>query len=191
MATKKVGKSKLWFKVHAPKIFNENEIGEVLAIEGQNLIGRKINSALSEVIGDLTRSNVKLTFKINKVEGEHAFTEFTNLEISKPFLMRMIRHRISKIDYVTDFTLADNIKVRLKSLIITAHKANSGQKTALRKMLKEELTKTVPTMDLNALVVAIATSKIQKEVGKNLIKVYPIRFLEIRKLVIIKEKRKG
>jgi small subunit ribosomal protein S3Ae len=128
--------------------------------------------------------------KIVRVEGDKAFTEIVSQEVSRPFLMRMIRRRISKIDYVESFTLADGKKVKLKILVITAYKANAGQKTAVYRKLKEELAKAVPAMDFNSLIVSISTNKFQKEIAKNLKIVYPIRFLEVRKLEVLKEKKK-
>ena len=43
-------KTKKWFEIIAPPLFNEKKIGETLAADYRMLIGRKIEVSLSDLI---------------------------------------------------------------------------------------------------------------------------------------------
>ncbi len=186
---KKIARGKTWFTLHAPKIFNENEIGQTLGKDGDSIIGRTIKMPLSEISGDITKHNVKLRLGINKVVGEHAYTEILSYELSKPYLQRMIRRRVSKIEVINDLKLKNGQKYRIKTIGITLHRADASQKTALRKEIYKEIENVIPPFDIETLVVALSTGKIQREIQKKVSKIYPLRFLDIRKIEILKEKK--
>jgi len=184
---KKVGKT--WFKIVAPKVLNENEIGETLAADGKSLIGKVINMYLSDITGDVTKHYIKVKLKIKEVDGDKALTEIYGYEIAKPYLQRMIRRRMSKVDAVVDMFLKDGKGVRIKGVLTTAHRTNVSKKTALLHAFEDEIKKRFGEFDLGGLVVALSTSKPQKEMAKKLSKIYPIRYLEIRKIEMLNKKQ--
>ena len=186
---RKIKKGKIWFTIHAPKIFNENVIGETIGKDTDSVNGRAISIPFSEVSGDITKRNVHLKLKVTKVSGEHAYTEIVGYELSRPYLQRMIRRRSTKIDVVKDLKLKDGKKYRVKVVGITLHKANSSQKSALTKALSEEVEKVIPPFDIETLAVSLSTGKLQREMQKKISKVYPLRFLDVRKIQLLKEKK--
>jgi small subunit ribosomal protein S3Ae len=188
---KKIAKGKTWFTLHAPKVFNENAIGETLGKDAQSLVGRTIDMPLSEVIGDVTKHHIKLKLRIINVTGEHANTEIVSYELSKPYTQRMIRRKISKLDVVCDVKLKDDKYVRIKIVGITLAKANSSKTTSLRREIAREVSKEFQNFDLDSLVVMLSTGRMQREIQKKLSKIYPLRFLEIRKVEPSKESNKG
>jgi small subunit ribosomal protein S3Ae len=187
--TKKKIKGKIWFSIHAPKVFNEAVIGETVGKEEESVNGRNIKIPLSEVNGDITKRHVQLKLKIAKVTGEHAYTEIVGYELSRPYLQRMIRRRSTKIEIVKDLKLKDGKLYRIKLVAITLHKANSSQRAAVTHALAEEIEKIIPNYDIDSLVVTLSTNKLQREIQKKVNKIYPIRYVDIRKIEAKKEKK--
>jgi small subunit ribosomal protein S3Ae len=186
---KKIAKGKIWFKIHAPSAFNENEIGETLGNDETSLKGRLIDVYLSDITGDMTKHNVKLGLRIVDAKGQHAYTEIVDYGLVKQYLSRLFRRYTSKIEVVTDVVLKDGKKFRIKGLAVTAYKANRGQQSAIHTALKKELTKRIPEFDMPGLVNALSTSGIQREIAMGMQKIFPIKAVEVRKVEPIKAKK--
>lgn len=191
MATaKKAGKGKSWFKILAPKLFNENEICETICKDSENLIGRTISIPFSELGGDITRQNVKIKLKIERLSGENAHTEIVSYELSRPFLQRIMKRRVKKIDHTEVIKLKNGKKYAIKALGITLSRADSSQMSSLRREIIKELKATMNQFDIDSLVSTLAQGKLQREMQKRINKIYPLRFFEIRKIELVREKRK-
>ena len=50
------------------------------------MLGRTIETTLGELNNDASENNTKLTFKINEVASDSAYTEFTKHELTRDYL---------------------------------------------------------------------------------------------------------
>ena len=185
---KKMAKGKIWFKILAPAIFNKTEIGETVAIEPESLKNRVVGTQYSILTGDVTKGQTKVKLRITNVEGDHANTEIIGYEMSKSAPQRFIRRRASKMDEVVDMKIKDKF-VRLKAVAITIKKANSSQRTAIRKVIKAEVLRNLREFSFEQLIIELASGKPQKMIQKRIKLIYPVKFFEIRKLEILPEKK--
>ena len=179
MAKKQI--KKIWLSIRAPKIFKEIEIGEIPTYDPQSVIGRQLWVYYSQLSGNVTKHYIKIKLKINSVKGENAYTEIYQYEITRPYLARAIRRRKSKIDFVKDTKCKDK-KIRIKWIILTSSKANASQRRDIRKKLDELIEKEIPKYNLDNLIIDIAEKKIQKQFESEIRKVFPISFIEVRKI---------
>ena len=58
---------KRWYTVQAPEQFDRAELGETIAEEPQQVVGRTIETTLGDITDDAVSDNTKLTFKIDDV----------------------------------------------------------------------------------------------------------------------------
>jgi len=65
---------KRWYTVLAPEQFDRTEIGETLAAEPDDVVGRTVETTLGELTNDQGQNNTKLTFKITDVGSDSAYT---------------------------------------------------------------------------------------------------------------------
>ena len=79
-------KAKSWFKVYAPEFLGKQFIGEIVSSDTANLPGRVLSVSLGELIQDYSKQNVKISFKINDVAGDAAYTQFHGHEMTKDFI---------------------------------------------------------------------------------------------------------
>lgn len=174
-------KKKEWYKIHAPKLFNEIEIGETAALSPEKLNGRTIWVHYPELTQDFSKQHIKLKLRVNKVNGVHAYTELEEYEISRQFLHRVVRRRASKIEVVKDMNLKD-AKIRIKIVAITLKKTNRTQETKIRKKISKKIEEW-KDFTFYKFMIDVFGGKIQREIKSECGKIFPLRFLEIRKIV--------
>ena len=85
---------KQWYEIVAPKMFGEKVVGETLAVEPKQLIGRKIETNLVELSKDFSKFYVKLHFQINNVEGNKAYTKLVGHDVMRERIYRMVKRRV-------------------------------------------------------------------------------------------------
>jgi len=77
-------KAKRWFTIRAPRTpWSFRVIGETLAEEPSQLIGRNYEVIQNELDGDFSKMHVKVVFKVTDVLGNDAITEFVGHELLK------------------------------------------------------------------------------------------------------------
>ncbi|MBQ7405921.1 MAG: 30S ribosomal protein S3ae, partial [Candidatus Methanomethylophilaceae archaeon] len=57
-------KAKEWYKVHAPRMFNEAEIGETPSADPEYVLGRTAEVTVQDLTGDFSKMHIKLKFKV-------------------------------------------------------------------------------------------------------------------------------
>ena len=74
---------KQWYEIISPKMFGEKVVGETLAVDPKSLVGRKIEVSLMELSRNYSQFYIKLEFRVEKVEGNKAFTTFVGHDIMR------------------------------------------------------------------------------------------------------------
>lgn len=184
MVRAKKVKKKIWFKVVAPEYFNKAELGEALAAEAEELIGRTVETTLGELTGDLSKQHVKLLFRIEGVADGVANTELKEYSLSLPFLARLARRNVTIMDEVMDVTTKDLKKLRVKFLVITLTKAHRRQCTQIRKKLREIVSQEVSKVEAKSFFLAVCNHSFQDNLFQLIKKIFPLRHLEIRKIEV-------
>jgi small subunit ribosomal protein S3Ae len=184
LVTKKT-KTKEWFTIVAPKLFDEKEIGKTTVSDPKNLPGRKIILSLMEVTNDFSKYYMKFIFKITRVEGNRAFAEFSGSECMRDYISRMILRRVRRIDAVQDLTTKDGIKIRVKSLAIISRRIKSSIQKNIRAHIKEMMKEEVENSTLDEFIEKIISDEIKGRVLRETRQAYPVRNFEIRKTEIL------
>ena len=95
----KRSQAKRWYTVLAPEQFDRAELGETPAAEPEQAIGRTIETTLGDIAED-GENNIKLTFKINDVGSDSAYTEFARHELTRDYKRSLVRRGSSKVKTV-------------------------------------------------------------------------------------------
>ena len=180
-------KAKQWYRVLAPGMFNNAEIGETPAREPEMLLGRVSEASLQDISGDFTKSHIKLYFKINGVKGTDASTEFIGHDMTSDYIRRLTRRRNSKIEDVVDVRTKDGYKVRVKLVMISVGRISSSHQHAVRMRGREVVVSQASNMTMPELVKAMVSGELSKSVAKDCKKIRPIKRVEIRKSEILRK----
>lgn len=177
-------KLKKLFEIIAPPLFKESHIGNTVANDHRQLIGRIVEVALSDLTGDPKLQRMKLRFRITDVKGERALTNFLGHVITQDYEHSLVRRRTSKIYVNQTVGTKDDKKVVVKSFIITMDKLNLSRRNALRLKLIEAIGQFAKTENFEDFINSVLYGKVSAHVKKELHKIYPVRHAVIQKTEI-------
>jgi len=172
---------KNWYEIIAPKMFGEHPVGETLSVDAKQLVGRKINVSLIELGPEYNKFYIKLQFQIEKVEGTKAFTKFVGHDVMSERIYRMVQRRTRRVDCIQEITTKDNVKLRVKTVVILSRRVGTSIKSSARQKAKEVVSKICSEKTLEEIVMMIISDEIQKNIYDECRKVYPVSGVEVRK----------
>ncbi|MCX6708090.1 MAG: hypothetical protein NTW67_00370 [Candidatus Woesearchaeota archaeon] len=189
MAIKKavsvIVKKKRWIRILAPKLFNEQPIGESYVEEPQQLVGRNVTISLMILTNDPQKQAVNVSFKIIGSKNDTMLTELIGYKMLPAAAKKMMRRQREKIDDSFIVESSDKKIIRIKSLIITRGRTTGSVMATMRKLQRAYLAKTISQTDGENLIRDIVQKKIQYGLSQLLKRVYPVGACEIRQLEFI------
>lgn len=178
-------KAKEWYKVHAPRMFNEVEIGDTPSADPSNLIGRTVDVTVQELSGDFSKSHIKIKFKIASVDGHVAKTVFVGHDLTSEYVRRLTRRRKTKTDHVVDVVTKDGFTIRVKPMSISETRIQTSQEEAIRRIMNDTLVNMGKEMTLSDIIKGIVSGDVARDIAKACREVMPIKRIEIRKTHIL------
>ncbi len=173
-------KKKRWHKLVAPKLFNEQFLGETPAIEPNKLVGRTISLSLMNLTRDMKKQGVYITFEVNRVMGDTGFTHVKAFQLTPPSIKRQVKRRKDRVDDSFVCKTADSLPVRMKPFLITMNSASNSIGTKLRRTMREYMTQVIARLPYDVLVKDLVSKRFQVTMRRELQKVYPLKSCEIR-----------
>ncbi len=174
-------KAKSWFKVHVPDNLGKAYIGDTIANDAESVVGRIMTATLGEITNDYAKQHVKMSFKIQNVTGDSAYTEFVGHEVTRDYLRSLVKRRSSRIDCIVPVTTKDNKKVRLTICCYTFARANISQEHAIRNAITQAVAVQSQAWDLTTLLNGIVSGEISRDLFKAVKTIYPTRRVEVIK----------
>ena len=173
-------REKKWYEILASKQFNNLPIGETVAYEDKNLIGRIIKANVANLVRDPKLQNVRLNFRINEIKEGKAHTEIYGYSLVGSYIKRIVRAGRSKVDDSFLVNTKDGVKIRLKPLVLTRYKTQRSVLTALRKLVEKDFREYIEKENYDKFVSELVSKKLQRDLKRKLGKIYPVGMVEIR-----------
>ncbi|MBT5342503.1 hypothetical protein HOL59_02885 [Candidatus Woesearchaeota archaeon] len=191
-AKKKVSKikikKKVWYKVIAPKIFGNKEVGESYLQSPDVAVGRKLKVNLKDLTGNIKDQNVQIGLQITNVEGNLLKTSLVSYQLTSQYVKRCIRKNCVRLDDYFLLKTKGGKTIVIKSLMVTINKAQRSVRSKLRKELGELLDAEVKKYDLATFVSLLVNRRIQMEFKRKLKKILPLKEISVR---VLKLQEKG
>jgi small subunit ribosomal protein S3Ae len=178
-------KAKEWYKLYAPKMFNQVLLGETPSSEPSNLMGRIVEATVHDLTGDFSKMHVKLTFKVKEVRGFDAHTVFIGQTLTSDYVRRLTRRKRTKTDHVIDVRTKDGYLLRIKPMSVTDKRIQSSQETAVRAAMTNEVTNMGIEMTMADMVKVIITGEMSKRLSNAAKVIVPIKRVEVRKTEVL------
>ena len=179
-------KAKRWFTIRAPRTpWSFRVIGETLAEDPSQLIGRNYEVIQNELDGDFSKMHVKVVFKVIDVLGNDAVTEFVGHELLKDHVRRQVRRDRGKIDDTIDVVTEDGFYVRFKPLMISRARIKSSQKQQMRTIARDIILTTGATSTWFKLQAATLDGTLENKIKEAVSKIQPVRTVVIRRTQLI------
>jgi len=178
-------KAKEWYKVHAPRMFNEAEIGETPSADPEYVLGRTAEVTVQDLTGDFSKMHIKLKFKVTSVDGYDAKTSFIGHDLTSDYVRRLTRRRKTKTDHVVDVVTKDGFTYRIKTMSIAERRIQSSQEDGMRRIIAETLVAIGQEKTLSEIVKDIVSGDLAKDLARACRVVIPIKRIEIRKSEVL------
>ncbi|MDG5776918.1 30S ribosomal protein S3ae [Haloarculaceae archaeon H-GB2-1] len=175
---------KQWYTVLAPEQFDREELGETPADEPEKVLGRTIETTLGDLKNDASENNTKLTFKINEVASDSAYTEFVKHELTRDYLRSLTRRGSSKIAaYITVLT-SDDYRVQIQPVAYTTMSADASQEKAIRREMIDLVRETASERTFKDLIDGVVEGRLSSAIYNEAKEIYPIRRVEVQKATL-------
>ncbi|MGA1872853.1 MAG: 30S ribosomal protein S3ae [Thermoplasmatota archaeon] len=182
-------KSKEWYSIVAPGLFNRAKIGETLADDPAKLIGRTVEVTLQDLTGDFRMMHIKLKFKIVDHSTSEAFTRFMGHDLTSDFIRRQTRRKRTKMEGVFDVETKDGYRVRLKPMAISDKRIQSSVQYEIRKKMKGIVDDFAAKHTFSELTSYVLTSERDRALVHNILKgcrpIYPLKRVDIRRMEVL------
>ncbi len=175
---------KRWYTVQAPEQFDREELGETPADESEKVLGRTIETTLGELKNDASGNNTKLTFKVNEVASDTAYTEFIRHELTRDYLRSLVRRGSSKVEaYITVMT-TDDYRVQIQPVALTTKSADESQEKAIRRTMIDIVRDAASDRTFEELVDSVVDGRLSSAIYNEAKTIYPLRRVEIQKMTL-------
>ena len=179
-------RSKEWYRILAPDMFNNTQISETLSDESTKVIGRITEVTMQDLTGDFSKMHIKLQFKINDVSGFDAHTRFIGHTLTSDYIRRMTRRKHSKTDGVFDVQTKDKALIRVKPMAITEKRIQVSQQQAIRRIMGTTVSTEAAKSMSSEFIKEMLSGNISKHILKACKPIYPLKRVEIRKSEMVR-----
>jgi len=178
-------KAKEWYKLYAPRMFNQVELGETPSSEPSALMGRNTEVTVHELTGDFSKMHIKIRFSVSDIRGLEAHTSFVGHDLTSDYVRRLTRRKRTKTDHVVDVRTKDGFLLRVKPMSITEQRIQAAQETAIRNIMDKTLTDLAANRTVSEMVKSIIPGDMSKELSNAAKVIIPIKRIEVRKSEVL------
>ncbi len=181
-------RSKHVLKVRAPGLFQHVELGETVATEPEQAVGRTLETTLPELsgAGEPGKAHVKLRFRIERISGEGvAEARFIGHDLTSDYVRRLARRKRSKIDTSLVVTTKDGVRVVLKPVAVGEQRLQTRLRAELRHKMGTILAEEAQAHASPEFVRGMLQGELSKALAHGLKSLYPLKKIEIRRSVVL------
>jgi len=175
---------KRWYTLIAPEQFDRTELGSTFADEPEKVYGRTVEVTLGDITGDQGENNTKLTFKVNDVSSDAAYTEFIKHELARDYVRSLVRRGASKVDAAITVLTTDDYRVQLQPVAFTTKKADRSQEQAIRRVMIDLVEEAAAERTFSELVDSVIEGRLSSAIYGEAKTIYPLRRVEVQKLTL-------
>ncbi|MEK6821245.1 MAG: hypothetical protein AABY11_02500 [archaeon] len=175
-------KSKKWFNILAPALFNNTPLTQTPGEEAENIMNRIVSVSAREMTGNIKKSQLMLKFKVNNVQGLNAYTTLHGIEFQPGSVRRLVRRKSSKVELVVDVPCKDGALARVKTIAITGNMISAPKRTAVRDILREGVKTIASQNDYETMVNLFVTGEPMTDALAGARKVAPMKRIDILKV---------
>jgi small subunit ribosomal protein S3Ae len=181
-------RAKRWYRVRAPGLFQHVDLGETVATEPEQLIGRTLETTLPELssAADTGKAHVKLRFRIERISGDGvAEARFIGHDLTSDYVRRLARRKRSKIDLALTVTTKDGVQVILKPVAVGEQRLQTRLRAELRHRIVTILTEEAQQKPAAEFVHEMLQGELAKLLAHGVKSLYPLKKIEIRRSIVL------
>ena len=162
-------KRKFQIETFSPEFLKKVSLGKSQITDIRTFVGKTIKMNLMYLTGKMRSQNIRLTFRVDKVESEKAQTHVCNYEYVSYNLKRFLKKDSDLIEDSFKVETSDKREITIKPFMVTKNKASSMVKTKLRTQAKEELINYIKTISASKVFEESLNEKLQIKIRNDII----------------------
>ncbi|MFW9996287.1 MAG: 30S ribosomal protein S3ae [Candidatus Odinarchaeota archaeon] len=162
-----------------------SQIGETLAEEPEQLIGRVLEVPLSDLTGNFSLIYVKLQFQITDVVGKTCKTKFKGHSYAMDYLRSLVKRRRTRVDAIDNIITADGVQMRITTTAFTTHRAKSSIKYAIRKIIANFIRERSRALNFAEMTTQILKGTLNSELYDLCKNIFPLSNVEVQKSKVV------
>ncbi len=178
-------KNKAWYSLHAPAMFNYAVMAWTPADSPEAVTGRVAEVSLDRLSGDFSQKNYIVRFRVGEVRGPNAFTSYDGHRLTSDYKRALTRRRNTRIDCNFTLTTTDDVRLRLKPILVVDNRIRGSQEKLLRARTTALVIKTISGLSLVDGLKRIYSGELARELAKDLRTIYLTRRVEIAKVELL------
>ncbi len=178
-------KGKMWYRLHAPSMFNYAIMAHTPADNPEVVNGRVTEVPLEQLTGDFSQKNFMVKFRVNETRGNNAFTSFDGHRLTSDYKRALTRRRNSRIDCNFVVNLQDDVVIRIKPIIMVDKRVKKSQEKMLRSVTHNYIQENLSKLSISETLKKIYSGDLSKEVASILKTTYPTKRVEISKINVM------
>jgi len=178
-------KRKKYFRVLAPEIFNNIEVGYILGDSKDNILNRTLEVVMSKLTENPLDQFKKCKLKVVKVLDRDAYTIYYGHSYFREYLRSLFTIGSSYVDAIRDIHLDDGFKYRVSAGVFTTRRITTSRKKAIRRNIFKILDEWGGSKSKSFIKAAIY-GVLDRDIMKVSRKIYPVRWAGIEKIKVIK-----
>ncbi|MGB9622576.1 MAG: 30S ribosomal protein S3ae [Candidatus Bathyarchaeia archaeon] len=180
-AVKDKWRQKEWFEAQLPRYFGESKLGETPAEDPSKIVGRILETTLSQITGDFSQEYLKLYFQITSVDGHQAKTVFKGHEYLRDYLRSLVRRRSTKIDGIFMVNTIDGYKLKIVVVALSQKRIKTSQEKKIRSIMKNIVESKAKALTFEQMVHEIVLGKLASDIYNEARKITNLRHVGVRK----------
>ena len=178
-------KSKMWYRLHAPSMFNYAIMAHTPADSPEAVNGRVTEVPLEQLTGDFSQKNFMVKFRINETRGNNAFTSFDGHRLTSDYKRALTRRKNSRIDCNFIVNLQNDVIIRIKPILMVDKRVKKSQEKMLRSVAHKYVEENLSKLSISETLKKIYSGDLSKEIASILKTTYPTKRVEISKISVM------
>jgi small subunit ribosomal protein S3Ae len=178
-------KRKKWHAILAPENYGSILIGETMALDPKDMVGRTIEINLMHLTRNMKKQNVNATFKIIDVQNGQGLTKSYAYVMQPASIKRLVRAGRDRVDESFIIKSKDGVYGRMKPLFITFAHQSASERTKIRRASVSFVRKYAAEKLLEELFKEIVDGKLQKELNNKIRDFTRLKTCEVRTFEVI------
>jgi small subunit ribosomal protein S3Ae len=175
-------KTKRWFTVYAPKIFDEQKICEIPGEDEKAVQGRNIKISLDSLTHKPQHSVSNVIMRIESVNGDSAHTKLVMIEEVYSYIRSLVRRYRSVSSVVVPVKSSGGDSFVIKAMAITKERTAASRLKAIRKLVEERIKEMSAENSSDWIVKSVIDGTMQADIYERANKIAQIGKIEIRKI---------
>ncbi|RZD33544.1 MAG: hypothetical protein CXT75_11535 [Methanobacteriota archaeon] len=175
----------MWYRLHAPSMFNYAIMAHTPADSPEAVNGRVTEIPLEQLTGDFSQKNFMVKFRINETRGNNAFTSFDGHRLTSDYKRALTRRKNSRIDCNFIVNLQNDVIIRIKPILMVDKRVKKSQEKMLRSVAHKYVEENLSKLSISETLKKIYSGDLSKEIASILKTTYPTKRVEISKISVM------